>query len=158
MIKKIPKNTECFKFYNANPKDKRSSDCVVRAISCATGKDWDEVLDDLVVFAHKYKEMPNDVKCVGKYLEYLGFEKQKQPRQYDNTKYTGREYCNILNGIYTNSVTGLVVSCDIVANIGGHHIVAIKLDSDNRYKIYDTWDCTEKTIGNYWIRRRKTKE
>lgn len=156
MIKKIPKNTSCFTYYNANPKDKRSSDCVLRAISLASGKSWDEVLDDLVVFAHKYKEMPNDKKCYAKYLESLGFEMQKQPRQYDNTKYTGKEFCNLLNGLYTNSITGVVVPCDIVAKIGGHHIVAIRLDEDNKYKVFDIWDSTGGSIGNYWIRRIKS--
>lgn len=155
MIKKIPKNTACFTYFNANPKDKRSSDCVLRAISLASGKSWDEVLDDLVILSHKYKEMPNDKKCYGKYLESLGFEMQKQPRQYDNTKYTGKEFCNLLNGLYINSVTGATVSCDIVAKIGGHHLVAIRLDEDNKYKIFDIWDSTGGSIGNYWIRRNK---
>lgn len=45
MIKKIPKNTASFTYFNANPKDKRSSDCVLRAISLASGKSWDEVLN-----------------------------------------------------------------------------------------------------------------
>ncbi|MBO5371758.1 MAG: hypothetical protein J6A75_03455 [Lachnospiraceae bacterium] len=149
MIKKIPKNTSCFTYFNANPKDKRSSDCVVRAISYASGISWDSVLDDLVVFAHKYKEMPSDAKCFSKYLEYIGFEKKKQPRKMDNTKYTGKEFCELLNKKYKDSKCGF--SYDIVANIGGHHIVAIRLDSDNKYKVFDIWDCTDKTIGNYWV-------
>ena len=154
MIKKIPKNTPYFTYYNANPKDKRSSDCVLRAISLATGKSWDEVLDDLVVFSHKYKEMPNDKKCFSKYLESMGFEIQKQPRKSDNTKYTGREFCNLLNGLYTDSTTDTVTSYDIVAKIGGHHLIAILLDNDNRYKVFDIWDSTDGSIGNYWIRKR----
>ena len=141
MIKKIPHDTETFKFHNANPKGKRSSDCVIRAISTATGKSWDEVLDDLVKISHKYKEMPNDTKCYAKYLEDLGFSKMKQPRKADNTKYTGSEFCE-----YLRRIPG---EYNVVAHIGGHHIVAI-VD----YKVVDIWNSTGKTIGNYWIKRK----
>lgn len=151
-IRKTLSDTKTFKFYNANPKDKRSSDCVLRAIATATGKSWDEVLDDLVTIAHKYKEMPDNPKCYGKYLESLGFEKMAQPRHSDNTKYTGSEFCNYCSTNYTNGEK-------IVAHIGGHHIVAIvpTYEGDginDRYKVLDIWNSTDGSIGNYWIKRR----
>ena len=151
MIKKVPHDTESFKFYNANPKDKRTADCVLRAISVATGKTWDEVLDDLVACAHKYKLMPNDPKCYEKYLDGLGFIKMKQPRKSDNTKYTGSEFCTWLSVNYIHGET-------IVAHIGGHHAVAImpSYEGDginDRYKVFDIWNSTSKSIGNYWIKR-----
>ena len=150
-IKKILHDTETFKFYNANPKDKRSSDCVLRAIATATGLSWDDVLDGLVSYAHIYKEMPNDPKCYGKYLEAQGFVKMKQPRKDDNTKYTGSEFCTYCSVNYTNGE-------HIVAHIGGHHTVAIvpTYEGDginDRYKVVDIWNSTGKTIGNYWIKR-----
>lgn len=149
MIKKIPLDTRSFKFYNANPKDRRSGDCVLRAISTATDKSWDEVLDDLVKYAHKHKEMPDDPKCYSKYLEDLGFTKMKQPRKSDNTKYTGVDFCTYLSTNYTHGER-------IVAHIGGHHIVAIvpTYEGDginDRYKILDIWNSTAGCIGNYWI-------
>lgn len=151
MIKKIPKDTNSFKFHNANPKDKRSSDCVLRAIATATGNTWDKVLDDLIEFSHKYKEMPNDPKCYTKYLESLGFEKMKQPRKLDNTKYTGEEFCNYCSSQYTNGEK-------IVAHIGGHHTVAIMPTHEGdeinaQYKVFDIWNSTGKTVGNYWIKK-----
>lgn len=150
-IRKIPTDTSSFKFYNANPKNNRSSDCVLRSIVTATGKTWDEVLDDLVILAHKYKVMVDEPKCYEKYLESLGFVKMKQPRKSDNTKYTGAEFCNWLSVNYTNGEK-------IVAHIGGHHIVAIvpTYEGDginDRYKILDTWNSSNGCIGKYWIKR-----
>ena len=142
-LRKIPNNTETFTFRNENPKDKRTGDCVLRAIATATGKTWDEVLDDLVDVAHKTKLMPNDPKCYDKYLESLGFEKQKQPRKADNTKYTGSEFCEYLNARVPKGK-------QIVAHIGGHHTVAIAYDKG--YRVIDTWNSTGGTIGNYWIK------
>ena len=150
MIKKIPANTPTFQYYNANPKDKRSSDCVLRAIALATGKSWDELLDDLVTYSHKYKEMPNDTKCYSKYLEDLGFIKMSQPRKEDNTKYTGSEFCEWLN----KHGKGPRV---IVAHIGAQHIAAIVPDINqenkkSRYKIHDTWNCSRRCVGTYWMK------
>ncbi len=151
MIAKIPTNTNTFKYYNANPKDKRACDCVIRAIATATGKSWDDVLDDLIVIAHKYKYMPDEPKCYGRYLESLGFTKRKQPRKYDNTKYTGSEFCELIDICQHSGWNEFT----IVAHIGGHHIVAIKLDDDDQYKVHDTWNSTHGTIGNYWIKKEE---
>ena len=169
MLKKIPANTKYFHFYNANPKGKRASDCVVRAISKATGKDWDSVLDDLIAFSHKYKVMPNEKACYGKYLESIGFSKENQPKYEDLNgmitnnrdlsndnpiikKYTGEEFCDLLNR--KSKATGVVYN--VVAHIGTHHIVAIIFDEEEQtYKVFDTWNSSKKIVGNYWIKERK---
>lgn len=133
-IRKIPEDTKWFKYHNENPKDNRTGDCVVRAIATLTGQSWDKVLTDLMVYALKYKMMPNDVKCYDKYLSDLGYKKQKQPRKDDNKKFTGKEFVEIFKG-------------ECVAHIGGHHIVCIK-----KHKVHDIWDSTEGCIGNYWTK------
>lgn len=143
MIRKIPQDTECFRYHNANPKGHRTGDCVYRAIATSTGKTWDEVLDGLVEIAHKYKYSVGCPECYGRYLESLGYSKMKQPRKPDNTKYTGHDFDEYL------SDQGRLFGYDIVAHIGGHHIVAI-VDGT----VYDTWDSTDGSIGNYWIRKR----
>lgn len=34
-----------------------------------------------------------------------------------------------------------------------HHMTCVKFDENKgRYDLYDTWDCGEKTIGNYWVK------
>lgn len=144
MIRKIPQDTAYFRYYNANPKDRRTADCVVRAIAVSSGKSWDKVLDGLVEVAHKYKIMVNDIPCFDRYLQSLGYTKMKQPRKPDNTKYTGEEFCRDYLGKF------ILGEYDVVANIGGHHTIAI-VDR----QVVDIWNSSYKTIGNYWIRRRE---
>ena len=131
---KTPMNTNCFEFYNANPKNKKTTDCVIRAICTALDQSYDQTVVDLAAMQINTGYDMSDVKCFGKYLESKGWTKHKQPRKNDNTKYTGREFVKIFNGI-------------CVANIGGNHTVCIK-----EGKVYDIWDSTDGCIGNYWTK------
>ena len=142
MKRKIPFDTAYFHYYNANPKDKQTADCVIRAISTATNKSWDDVLSELYQVALKHKLMLNDKKCYKKYLESLGWVQEKQPRKADNTKYTGKEFCNLLDN--KNSKT-------IIAHIGTHHLVCIKKHAGS-HKIFDTWNSSYDRIGTYWVK------
>lgn len=134
-IRRIPNDTETFMYHNENPKNNRAGDCVVRALAAATGDSWETVLTDLTEIALKIKMMPNDKKTYAKYLEVKGWEKQKQPKKLDGTKYTGDEFVKLVNDT-------------VIAHIGGHHIVCIK-----DHKVLDTWDSTDGCVGNYWIKR-----
>lgn len=128
-------NTTTFTYYNANPKGKKTTDCVIRAICTALDQDYNTTAKELLEFCLKTGYDISDVKCFGKYLESKGWGKQKQPRKPDNTKYTGKEFVKIFKGI-------------CVANIGGNHTVCIK-----NGKVMDIWDSTDGCIGNYWIRK-----
>lgn len=152
MKRKIPRNTKYFNYYNANPKDKKTGDCVIRALSIAMKKSWDDVLTDLYHYAMKYKQMLNDDMLYKKYLKDNGWIMLKQPRKYDNTKYTGFEFCEeIQDGSSFKHDDGYEIDevDNIIAHIGGHHIVAI-IDG----KITDTWDSSGGCIGNIWIKVR----
>ncbi len=132
-------DTDTYHFYNANPHNKFTDDCVIRALSTAMEQSWKDTFNDLCQISLKYGVMPTDTKCFSRYLKQNGWIKQSQPRKRDNTKYTGKEFIKEIlydNAPYTN----------IIAKIGGHHIVAII-----NGKVYDTWDSTEGCIGNYWI-------
>jgi hypothetical protein len=133
-IRKIPANTKSFKFYNANPKDRRTGDCVIRAICTAMDKSWDDVAKGLFEYVIKDKVAMGSTECYSKYLADNGWAKQKQPKKADGTKYTGVEFVKKFKG-----------TC--VAHIGGNHIVCIK---DG--KVIDTWDSTDGCIGNYWTK------
>lgn len=145
-LKKVPRDTERFAFENANPKGKRTGDCVVRALSVAMRKSWDDVLDLLVEEAHRRKHSPLSKECYSKVLEAHGFVKQKQPRKWDNTKMLGSEFCEWLENEY-------MPSADIVAHVGGHHIVAVRWFYGWGFKIVDTWDSSNHgCVGNWWVR------
>lgn len=145
---KTPNDTTTFKYYNANPKNKRTTDCVIRAICVALDQSYEQTVRELTEFWLKTGYDMSDVMCYGKYLESKGWTKHKQPRKYDNTKYTGKEFCKSLNGDI------LAVGKKIVANIGGGHVVCIMETEGMRgtFKVFDTWDSTEGCIGNYWTK------
>ena len=132
-------DTATFHFYNANPHNRITTDCVIRAIATASEKDYNDVVMDLAKLQCKTGFDPSEASTFGKYLESLGFVKESQPRKSDYTKYTGKEFCELLKRIGNKK--------NIVANIGGHHTVAI---IDN--KVYDTWNSTKGCIGNYWTK------
>ncbi|MBQ1758994.1 MAG: hypothetical protein IIZ94_04845 [Prevotella sp.] len=64
-----------FVAYNANPKNKMVDDCVVRALSKATGKDWYEVYDELCGIGRKVCCMPNGKGAYERFLKENGFVK-----------------------------------------------------------------------------------
>lgn len=145
-------NTKTFRFFNANPKGRLTGDCVIRAISIATNTDYNDVVMGL---AEMMCETGYDMQCpqgFDRYLAKLGWIKQKQPRKDNGKKYTGEEFCKYLNknldGWYGEG---------IVANIGGNHTVAImptdNLDKQENWKVFDTWNSTQGSIGNYWIKK-----
>lgn len=132
---KIPNDTTTFKYYNANSKNKHTTDCVVRAICTALEQSYEQTINELVALWLETGYDIAEARCFGKYLELKGWIKQKQPRKVDNTKYTGKEFVKTFKGV-------------CVANIGGNHTVCIK---DG--KVFDIWDSTDGCIGNYWIKQ-----
>ena len=148
--------TKSFMYYNANPKSRITGDCAFRAICVGLGDlSWNEVVMEMAELSCKTGYAINDPKGIHRYLEKKGFVKQNQPRKSNNTKYTGKEFCNWLSINYPNGELG-----NIVANIGGHHIVCIKPtyhgDGFNcKYKILDIWDSSDGCIGNYYVKNKQ---
>lgn len=120
---------------NNNPKGIRASDCVVRAISYVTDQTWDKVYQDLCSLGFKMKRMPNEKNVYEKYMEQLGWQKVKQPKKDDKSKYTIQDFIDLQ--LHKGKV---LIS---VAN----HLTAV-----HNFKLVDTWDCSYKCIGNYWIK------
>ena len=127
------KETDTFHFHNENPKNRITGDCTFRAIARATGKPWSEVVIEMAELSVETGYAINDKKGIDRYMKKIGWVKHPQPRKGDNTKYTGKEFCKAFR---PNKV---------VANIGGHHVVAI-MDG----KVNDIWDSTGGCVGNYW--------
>lgn len=121
--------------YNNNPKKKRGNDCVVRAISFATQTLWEDVYWELAKLGIKKGLMLNDNKNWKAYLKRQGYQQNKMPRREDNTRYTVEEFTNE------------------IAEDGKTYIVSISkhLTVIKGKKLYDTFDCSKKSVGNYWI-------
>lgn len=130
-------DTKTFHYYNANPKNRITGDCVFRAFTLAMNQDYNTTVMEMAELMCKTGYAMNDSKGESKYLEMKGWTKHKQPRKPDGTKYTGEEFCKMLakkNQKY-------------IAHIGGHHVVAIV-----NCKVWDIWDSTDGCIGNYWTK------
>lgn len=134
-------DTKTFHFHNENPKGRFTTDCVIRAIATATSIPYNQVVMEMAKMQCETGYDMSESKLIDKYLTSKGWEKNKQPRKSNNTKYTGEEFCKMI------SRNRHEYPPQIIANIGGHHIVAIMWG-----QVYDTWDSTDGCIGNYWTR------
>lgn len=139
--------TSTFHYYNANPKNRITTDCVIRAICTALDQDYNQTVMELAEMQCQTGYDSSDTKLYDKYLQSKGWIKHKQPRKADNTKYTGKEFCRELNKDI------FAVGKKIVANIGGGHMVCIK-ENGSTFKVCDIWDSTDGCIGNYWTKKR----
>ena len=58
-----------YRYHNANAKDNFIDDCVIRSISVAEGKTWDETYEQLSDLARKQGLMFSNVEFVEDYLD-----------------------------------------------------------------------------------------
>lgn len=118
--------------YNMNPKGWKTDDCVVRAISFATRQSWGDTFRALCEIGAKKCRMPNDDKVWQKYIENMGWRKHPQPKKTDGTKYTVKEFVDEYHPELA------------IVRVANHLTVV-----EDRTLI-DTWNCSYKTVGNYW--------
>lgn len=142
---KYPETTT-FHYYNANPRNRITTDCVIRAITTALEQDYNTTVMEMAEMQCKSGYDDGDKKLYDMYLQSKGWVKRNQPRKWDNTKYTGKEWCEQLQEDIGYAGGGEHLK-HIVANIGGHHVVAII-----NGKVWDIWNSTDGCIGNYWVK------
>jgi hypothetical protein len=124
-----------FKNLNENPMDRKTGDCVIRALTSATGMNYNDVYRELFDISLKTGYILNEKRVYEKFLTAHGFTKIKQPKHCDGTKYLIGEIDLLAprKGI-------CVISC-------AHHLTCYR----NGF-VVDTWDCRGKTIGNYYVK------
>lgn len=127
--------TRTFHYYNANPHNRITGDCTIRAVCTGLDMPYNDCLDELVDMSKRKGYSVSSKENVEKLLSEKGIPKRKQPRKLDNTKYTGVEFCKSI----------AEKGKRYIASIGGNHMVAI-VDK----KVYDIWNSTDGCIGNYW--------
>lgn len=121
---------------NKNFKNKKTGDCVVRALSTASGKDYKQVAKELFEIYMKYGYIINDKHCYERWLDENGFIKRPQPRKWDNTKYLIGEIEELID-----EDSKVIVSC------ANHLTCVVDLT------LLDIWDCRKKCIGNYYVKK-----
>lgn len=136
------------KYFNPNPKVKydkvtgkpkvwHTGDCVIRAISCATGMSWQKTYEYMCSIGAKLCCMPNDRKAIDTAMKELGFVKVSYSR--GETRDLVRDFARTHENVIA------------ILNLSGH-VVCCK---DGNY--YDTWDCGYKTAYNYWVKYNSHK-
>ena len=114
-----------WKYYNANVKSNFVNDCVVRAISKAEGKTWDEAYEELSDLAQEKGILLDDVNFVEPLLD------SKYERVCYKNKYVGDFIMENSKGTYLITMFG-----HITCSIDG--------------VIYDTFDCRDRIMWCAW--------
>lgn len=117
--------------YNPNPTRKLVGDCVIRAISKATGKSWEDVYLDIMVLGFNMHDMPSSNDVWGNYLINNGFRRYVIPDTCPYC-YTVEQFCED-----NPDLTGILAT--------GTHVIAV---SNGDY--FDTWDSGNEVPIYYW--------
>ena len=136
-MKECPDNTY-FHFYNANPKNRRSADCVVRAIATALEIDYVTCAKEMFDMYIKTGYIINDAKLEKKYIESKGWVAVKMPKKPDGKRYLVKEFINKFakkNTSYIIHAGRLHTSCIV------------------NKKVFDIWDCSNEYIGTYYEKK-----
>ena len=118
-------------FKNPNPNGSYVGDCVIRAISIATGKEWDEVYLELMLIGYEIKDMPNANEVWGLYLRHNGFTRESIPNTCPDC-YTVRDF------VADNPVGTFVLGT-------GTHAICVKQGN-----YYDTADSGDEVPVYVW--------
>lgn len=115
-----------YQYYNANAINKFTDDCVIRALSVATNKSWDEVYDYLSDIAQYEGTLFDKRDFVINYLD----------RTYKR-----------LNGIqgFVGEISAMFPNSTLLITMPSH-IVCSK-----QGVIYDTFDCRDKWAEYVWL-------
>lgn len=116
---------------NPNPSENLTGDCVIRAISITTGKDWETVFLELMVQGFMMHDMPSSNEVWAEYLWENGFERRVIPNTCPKCYRVKDFVVDYPKGSY------------ILAT--GTHVIAVK---DGNY--FDTWDSGNEIPIYYW--------
>ena len=122
--------------YNANPKGLKTGDCVIRALSKATGKSWDEVYTELSEIGFKKKRLPNEDPVFKAFLKNNNFIESPAIRNEDGKMISVEEFSK-------------KVDADTMYIIQTRRHLTVVFNGD----IYDTWDTSRKTAGIFYFKR-----
>lgn len=118
-------------FFNPNPSRKTVGDCVIRAISTAMNRSWEEVYLDVMRKGFELHDMPSSNNVWSAYLKSKGFRRYAIPDTCPDC-YTVQDFC--IDHPYGTFILAT-----------GSHVVAVM---NGNY--YDTWDSGNEVPIFYW--------
>lgn len=118
-----------FKYYNKNPQNITTEDCVCRAISTAIGLQYNAV-NHLLGITANISGCPK--LCLCSYHNLL-----ERILCYDRF--------DCMNGETVNDIAEMYPYCNIIVRIKGH------LTSIIKGTILDIWDCSDKKADCFWV-------
>lgn len=122
-----------FKQTNPNPSGSYVGDCVVRAISIANNRSWNETYINLCLTGLVMYDMPSSNRVWNEYLKSEGYKKHIVPDDCPKC-YTIKDFCSeFFKGTY---ILGT-----------GNHVVAV-IDGD----YLDSWDSGDETPIFFWTK------
>ena len=130
--KTIKYESENFEYFQPNTHS--CGDCSIRAVVKATNSNWYTVFDGLTEIARKMQTLPNDRKVVDKYLKDKGFTWVPVNPRSGEKRPTVKQFAKEHKETCVLSVASHLTSCR-----GG--------------KFYDTWDCGNRSLYGYWIKK-----
>lgn len=117
--------------YNANPINRRTGDCAIRAISTILDEPWEKVYMDICLKGYELHDMPDSKHVCGAYLTDRGFRRFIIPNTCPD--------CATIKTFCADHPQGRFI---VVTD--GHAVAVI----DGNY--YDTWDSGNEIPVYYW--------
>ena len=117
-----------FKYHNENPNGYHIPDCVIRAITTATGLSYYEVVKLLKINGDYFSCDLLNVRCYEKLLDY----------DFNLPHYTG-------NNRTAQQIANDFIDYIILIRMEGHLSVAVY------GVIHDIWDCSNEIITDFWV-------
>lgn len=118
-----------YKYYNRNPRNDRVGDCVCRAISTATGLNYQAVDNLLQLVADAYGCDKLCICCYHNLLEKILCYERITCNNYETVEYVAKCYPRDT----------------LLVRIDGH------LTSIVKGNILDIWDCSKEYVDCYWF-------
>lgn len=113
-------------YFNNNPKEKNTGDCVIRAVSKALGVSWLQAYMDLYVLGMQLGDLANSDAVWTAYLKSKGFKKRIIPDTCPDCYTVGQFAADHDEGVY-------------VLGTGTHAVTVVSGD------VYDAWDSRNET-------------
>lgn len=132
----LPQQKEMsYEYFNPNPFNRSTGDCVIRSISKALGQTWDETYVGLCLEGYKIGDWGNSDKVWGRHLYSKGFRRHFIPDD-GLGAYTVQDFAH-------DNPSGI-----FILSMPGEHVVTV-IDGE----IYDTWNSGGSCPSYYWAKK-----